>query len=320
MKSRSNIGLNAYVQGSVWMWPKNGAADRPGVQSSGRPVLIVSNNAFNQFSPVVNCLTITSNTRYGQMHVPVMIDVLSHIQCEQIHTINKGELTAYRGMVSAKTLGSVKDKLGMQFDLNEDRSFELLNSVVRGVEALNAKVDGVLESSGPDIDAEAAENIQAYTPESAQKDSEPAEDDAQEDKDHGMVPEPENIEKSEHGTSKPEKNKRRKYSEEDKLFIVDGANSIASIVDRFGLKDKRAAYGIRKYFRTAMKDKSKAEASKETAAPKKIDGKRHKYTDDEKQFILDKSNSLQAVADKFGYKNKSVASKMRSHFKSKAKA
>ncbi len=48
--------------------------------------------------------------------------------------------------------------------------------------------------------------------------------------------------------------------------------------------------------------------------------KHRKYTEEEKLFIADTSNSLQEIADRFGYKNKAVATKMRSYFKARARS
>ena len=61
---------NKHTQGSIWKWV-NDAEKKQGVQSSGRPVLIISNSGFNYHSLVVNCVTITGQLRESPVHVPV---------------------------------------------------------------------------------------------------------------------------------------------------------------------------------------------------------------------------------------------------------
>jgi len=116
---------NKYVQGSVWYW-KNEREKMPGVQNGERPILIVSNDTFNAYSPVVTCASITTVPKVSPVHVSIHVYEDSDIQCEQIHTVSKNELDDYIGMVPHDILKQVKEKLKIQFDLDTDRTYELL--------------------------------------------------------------------------------------------------------------------------------------------------------------------------------------------------
>lgn len=72
------------------------------IQAGNRPVVIVSNNLNNKFSPTVNVLPITSRTKNN---IPVHVEVgiteglpqSSVVLVEQAVTINKNQLTKYLG-------------------------------------------------------------------------------------------------------------------------------------------------------------------------------------------------------------------------------
>lgn len=98
----------------------------PGVQNGERPILIVSNDTFNAYSPVVTCASITTVPKVSPVHVSIHVYEDSDIQCEQIHTVSKNELDDYIGMVPHDILKQVKEKLKIQFDLDTDRTYELL--------------------------------------------------------------------------------------------------------------------------------------------------------------------------------------------------
>lgn len=141
MDNKNNLdSTNKYVQGSVWKWV-NSLEKRAGVQSSERPVLIISNNTFNNFSLSINCVSITSVLKESPVHVPLYIIVDSHIQCEQIHTVPKTELIEFIGIVPNSTLSQVKAKIRIQFDMSTDRNTEMFNSIKKSLDELNAKTE-----------------------------------------------------------------------------------------------------------------------------------------------------------------------------------
>jgi len=111
-----------HIQGSVWHWD-NRNLKKDGVQSSERPVLIISNDNFNKHSSAVNRLSITTVLKDSPVHEPIYIATDSHIQCELIRTIPKAVLIGYIGAIPATTLLNVKAKLKIQFDIVEDENF-----------------------------------------------------------------------------------------------------------------------------------------------------------------------------------------------------
>ena len=131
---------NKYMQGSVFKWT-SGDSIRAGVQSGERPMLIISNNTFNYFSPVVNCVSITSILKESPVHVPIYINMDSHVQCEQIHTIPKAELVDFMGMAPPITISNVKAKLRIQFDMAADKNTEMFQAIKKILDDLNAQTE-----------------------------------------------------------------------------------------------------------------------------------------------------------------------------------
>lgn len=75
------------------------------IQSGCRPVLVISNDMANKFSPVVTVVPLT--TRLGKKCLPTHVTLLtsglrgvSLALCEQILTIDKARLGRYIGYVS----------------------------------------------------------------------------------------------------------------------------------------------------------------------------------------------------------------------------
>ena len=243
--------LNLYIQGSVWIWKKNEYSPNvEGVQSSRRPVLVISNNIFNQWSPVVNCLTITSIIKDSPVHEPVTIDFPSHIQCEQIHTINKGELIKYKGVVPQSTLSNVKDKLRLQLDISTERNYKLLTLIKRDIEEIRIKTDSILSS--PTLNqnfCDVLTDIHAFSVQFSGKLN--AKSFCSQESpiianngiaQHSYVV---NTNSSIASTGRT----KRKYSDEDILYILDNANTLEDLVKRFNYKNKSSARSTRTYFR-----------------------------------------------------------------------
>lgn len=121
------IRTNKYLQGSVWHW--NNSRDKtPGVQAGERPVIIVSNNNYNYFSPIVSCVTVSKTESENPARVPIHISVDSYVQTDQIHTVSKTELGEFLGFVSPPVLENIKGLLTLHFDLEIDRFAEVLDA------------------------------------------------------------------------------------------------------------------------------------------------------------------------------------------------
>ena len=78
-------------RGEVW-YCKNFGIGTKGILSGPRPVLIISNDTFNLFSPVVNIVGISGQKKDSPAHLEINLSEKSYINCEQIYTINKGNL------------------------------------------------------------------------------------------------------------------------------------------------------------------------------------------------------------------------------------
>lgn len=75
------------------------------VQSGCRPVVVVSNNMANMYSPVVTVVPLT--TKIGKKRLPTHVLVLSSglrnvslALCEQLSALDKSRLTHYIGYIS----------------------------------------------------------------------------------------------------------------------------------------------------------------------------------------------------------------------------
>lgn len=96
------------------------------LQSGIRPVLIISNNKANEFSPVVTIIPITS--RLGKKKLPTHVYMTqcglsrpSIALAEQITSINKSKLIKKVGSIK-KTIyeQQIKNAIGVQLNLKEE--------------------------------------------------------------------------------------------------------------------------------------------------------------------------------------------------------
>jgi len=279
---------NKYTQGSVWKWVrKEYTGNTAGVQSSERPVLIISNDTFNARSQSVNCVSITSVLKESPVHVPIYITMDSHIQCEQIHTVSKNELTEYKGTAPAAVLSNVKAKIRMQLGMHEDKSTELLNSIKRSIDELSAK------KSAKPIPSENTAILNAIK-----------------DNLHDL------NKKADKGFGVPD-------IENDVVrFLTNIHNYYIEIkADINAMKDVYGKNSTENTVKTAVSDiVAKAAGGDETDRSVKTGGrgrgKQRQYTDEDKRFIADKNNPIEVIAEKYGY-TKQYAHKMRHYFKNK---
>lgn len=68
-----------------------------GVQNGSRPYIVVSNDKFNMYSPVVNCVPLTTKQKkYSPVHLFIHKEIgiphNSYALCEQIFTISKNNV------------------------------------------------------------------------------------------------------------------------------------------------------------------------------------------------------------------------------------
>ena len=327
-----------YVQGSVWKWVrKEYAENQAGVQSSERPVLIISNNTFNAHSASVNCVSITSVLKESPAHIPIYITMDSHIQCEQIHTVSKTELTEYKGMAPPAVVSNVKAKIRLQFDMNEDRNTELLQGIKKSIDGLlakpNAKVPAAentalltaIKDSLHDLNRKAnkgfgipeIENDIIRILTNIQANYETIKSDVNEIKSCVGKNNAEAGEAPVTAGSKRGRAKQRKYTEEDKKFIMDKSNPIDVVAKKYGYT-KQYAHKMRHYFRTRLNDDEKEAKTTGTAENSKEKSKNVKparYNEEDVLFITDKKNSIDTIIEKYGFADKMAVYRTRGYLK-----
>lgn len=87
-----------YKKGDIIFVKNEGYQAVIGIQSGNRPYLVVSNNVFNQYSPVLNCVPLTTKTaKKSPVHLILDKNVgLPHdsvVLCEQLQIISKSSIT-----------------------------------------------------------------------------------------------------------------------------------------------------------------------------------------------------------------------------------
>ena len=107
------------LRGEVyWYCPPKDMAPTPGVMYGDHPVLIISNDVHNRYSQSVNCVQISSKLKKSPVHVGITLTKPSHIQCEQMHTINKEYLDKLIGSVTKVTMNEVISKIKFQLSID----------------------------------------------------------------------------------------------------------------------------------------------------------------------------------------------------------
>ena len=102
--------LQKYLRGQVW-WQKPSAIKQPGIQNDGRPVIIISNNAYNRFSPAITVVPLTTADKKPlPTHVKMMMEdgkTISTVLCEQLRTISTELLYDYVGTMDETKMTEV---------------------------------------------------------------------------------------------------------------------------------------------------------------------------------------------------------------------
>ena len=308
---KSNVnGLdctNKYVQGTVWKWSRKEYSDNTaGVQSSERPVLIISNDTYNAFSQSVNCVSITSVLKESPVHVPIYINMDSHIQCEQIHTVSKSELTEFKGVVQPIVMSNVKAKIRMQFDMSEDRGVDLLNIIKKSIDELIVKSNRPLPTKNIELLNIIKDNLHELNKKA--------------NKGFGL-PEIEND------FIKYLTNINDTYETINKEIstiksLLDNKNTVNINPPVKPIVETKISDNSGDLINIVGKDKKSQTIRDEKIEPKSVSrrgrGNQRKYTDEDKKFIADVNNPIEELMKKYGYK-KIYAQKMRKYFQERLK-
>jgi len=300
--------VSKYVQGSIWHW-NNKRELIPGVQGMDRPVLIISNDKFNESSGVVTCATITTTLYDSPVHVPIHITADCHIQCEQIQVIAKEELGSFKGLLPESVMAQVKEKLKIQFNIGADRNTDILLGITKQISNLDKKVTGVVNDVNasvallleqaergfglPNVETDFLKLVldlnsamEKIATEVDKIKAAPAPVEAPADELEPIV----RVIKSRTGQ------KHRRYTDEEKAIITDPATTVEAIMEKFGF-DKPAALKTKNYFIKRGGGQSDPNTDRHK-------GKR--LTQAEMCFIADPANSIELIMEKFGYKRTSA--------------
>jgi len=107
--------LNIPSRGDIWLADLN--PTRGHEQKGKRPVLIISENAFNRGpAELVIVLPVTSTYRGIPSHVPIEppgggLKIVSFVLCEAVRSISKERLLNRLGTVNVSTLAEIEDRL-----------------------------------------------------------------------------------------------------------------------------------------------------------------------------------------------------------------
>lgn len=113
--------LTKYARGMVFWANVPNYADSH-IQDGKRPVVIISNDMANLFSPNVTIVPCTTNTAKNQpthVHTELIDKRFSVILCETILTIDKKYLEEYVGVVDTMTMSKVNNALKVALGIGE---------------------------------------------------------------------------------------------------------------------------------------------------------------------------------------------------------
>lgn len=103
-------------RGEIW-YCKNFGNGLKGVISGPRPVLVISNDTFNKYSPVINILGISCKEKESPVHFKINLDIKSYVNCEQIYTINKEYLIRKMTELDDHQMLEIENLLMFQLDM-----------------------------------------------------------------------------------------------------------------------------------------------------------------------------------------------------------
>lgn len=123
---------NTFVKGEIY-WYDFGVT-MGSIQGGIRPVVIVSNNINNKYSPTVQIAPITSQIKKPYPHhVRVEghgLDKSSVVLTEQIKVVNKTELGDFIGFFNEQIISKIDEAISIQFGIHQKSNSEDITSVV----------------------------------------------------------------------------------------------------------------------------------------------------------------------------------------------
>lgn len=121
-------------RGDIWFC--NIPPSMENVQFGEKPVIIISNDKANFFSPTLTILPITSRNKNMFLHVPIMLDQQSWVVCEQLMTVNKKNLTRFKCKVSNDVMIEIEKAIDIQISRKNVFDINKINQMIRAIEEL----------------------------------------------------------------------------------------------------------------------------------------------------------------------------------------
>ena len=134
-----NRNEREYKRGDVIFVRLNGEGS---VQSNNRPVIVVSNNKCNAFSPVIQIVPLTSRVKkFLPTHVKINSKCLSKESislAEQITTIDKGQIISFIGTLEESVMKEIDKTIKVSFGLiNKNTYEEEKNKLLKSIQSLD---------------------------------------------------------------------------------------------------------------------------------------------------------------------------------------
>ncbi len=113
--------MNAPVRKEVWLVALDPTIGRE--QAGTRPALVMSADIFNQgFAELLYVIPVTSKAKNIRSHVLIAppeggLNLPSYAMCEAMRSVSKQRLIKRLGVISAKTMEEVEDRLKILLDL-----------------------------------------------------------------------------------------------------------------------------------------------------------------------------------------------------------
>lgn len=146
--------LQKYLRGQVW-WQKPSTIKQPGIQNDGRPVIIISNNTCNRFSPAITVVPLTTADKKPlPTHVKMLMEdgKISTVLCEQLRTISTDLLEDYVGTLddiklteieeaTLIALGFKQQKIQKEIKLPTPEPYQEQQTITLNTDSINKNTD-----------------------------------------------------------------------------------------------------------------------------------------------------------------------------------
>lgn len=114
--------VQKFMRGQIWWLPRYDNKTMNAIQNDGRPVVIISNNTGNKFSPALMIAPLTTADKKAlPTHVKITMEdgQISTVLCEQIKTINNNTLAEFVGNISETKMTEINGAICVALGLKE---------------------------------------------------------------------------------------------------------------------------------------------------------------------------------------------------------